>query len=110
MDVLNLDFLSEQFDGDEECIAEILTIFIKSSDETISNLNYSIENRDEDKLLAAAHKLKGSAGTVGGEILAEQCYLVNKLCKENDFDKAFETASGIPKLYDELKDVMAKRS
>jgi HPt (histidine-containing phosphotransfer) domain-containing protein len=109
MQVSNLDFLSEQFDGDEECISEILNIFIESSDETICVLNSSIENRNKDNLLSASHKLKGSTGTIGGELLSAQCFVVDKLCKDQDFDKAFEEASVISKLYDELKDAIAKR-
>jgi HPt (histidine-containing phosphotransfer) domain-containing protein len=109
MQVLNWDFLSEQFDGDEECIVEILNIFIESSDETICVLKSSIENRDKDNLLALSHKLKGSAGTIGGELLSAQCFVVDKLCKDQDFDKAFEEASVISKLYDDMKAAISNR-
>jgi HPt (histidine-containing phosphotransfer) domain-containing protein len=103
MKTLNLDFLNEQFDNDEECISEILDIFVESADETVSFIKDALATKNEETLAAYAHKLKGASGTVGAEVLSNQCLIVDKLCKEHKFAEAFDEATNIPDLYKELR-------
>ncbi len=103
MKTLNLNFLNEQFDDDEECISEILDIFVESADETISFIKEALATKNQETLAAYAHKLKGASGTVGAEILSNKCLIVDKLCKEHKFEEAFDEATNIPDLYKNLR-------
>jgi len=80
MKTLNLDYLNEQFDNDEECISEILDIFVESADDTISLIKEAIETENDQELTAYAHKLKGAAGTIGAEVLSNQYYNPSSSC------------------------------
>lgn len=103
MKTLNLSFLNEQFDNDEMFISEILDIFVLSADETVSFIKKALKTKNKEDLAAYVHKLKGAAGSVGAEILSNQCLIVEKLCKEQNFEDAFEAATKISNLYIELR-------
>lgn len=103
MQTLNWEFLNDQFDGDSECIDEVLEIFVESADETVGILKNAMVSANENELAGSAHKLKGAAGMIGGEKLSEQCLVVDKLCKAGNFSDAFVEAEKIPALYYELK-------
>jgi len=106
MKTLNLDYLNEQFDNDQECISEILDIFVESADETVSLIKEALETKNEEHIAAYAHKLKGASGTVGAEVLSNQCLVVDKLCKDHKFAEALNEATNIPDLYKELRTVI----
>ena len=106
MEVFNFDFLKEQFDGDMVCIRDILNIFLDSSDSTVFSLSRALRGKDEYGLATSSHKLKGSSGMIGGEVLAAMCLEVDILCKDKEYPEAFRKASGIEHCYYELKDVI----
>jgi len=106
MKTLDLDYLNEQFNNDQECISEILDIFVESADETISFIKEAIETENKETLAAYSHKLKGASGTVGAEVLSNQCLVVDQLCKDHKFVEALAEATNIPDLYKELRTVI----
>lgn len=103
MEVFNFEFLKEQFDGDMVCVRDILDIFLDSSDSTVFCLCRALRDKDECGLATSSHKLKGSSGMIGGEVLSAICLDVDMLCKDKNYPEAFRQAVGIENCYYELK-------
>ncbi len=65
-----LDFVNT---GDEDMVAEILTLFQQDSAERLRELNLALSNGDRVAIRKQAHTLKGAASQVGAMALAALC-------------------------------------
>ena len=70
---VDLSYLLEYTDGDEEAIDELIEIFQETVAESIEDFRKSIDPIDNDLWKAAAHKLKGTSGYVGAVKLRALC-------------------------------------
>ena len=79
--LFNIEETLVRFGGDEELLKELATMFIKDS--AFSREEFENLLKNDDKALSAsyAHKLKGSCGTLGCEILYDQCVKVEGILK-----------------------------
>jgi HPt (histidine-containing phosphotransfer) domain-containing protein len=68
-DYIDLSTISEIADGDEEFMLEIIGNYLTTVSESSSELHEAILDRNENKIIFFAHKLKGSFAFVGVEKL-----------------------------------------
>jgi HPt (histidine-containing phosphotransfer) domain-containing protein len=74
LDTAILDDLRElDRDGQSGFLRQIIAVFEEQADEIIADLKAAAEARDETQLANLAHKLKGSARTVGAVELGNHC-------------------------------------
>lgn len=69
----NFERLKEISMGDDEFAAELVRVFLDDAVLQIDTLGAAVEQADWRAALDAAHRLKGAAGNVGAEILADAC-------------------------------------
>ena len=70
---IDLSYLQEYTDGDEEIIDELIEVFKETASEGIDDFRKGIEGEDLMPWKAAAHKLKGVSGYVGASQLRALC-------------------------------------
>ncbi|WP_028584493.1 Hpt domain-containing protein [Desulfogranum mediterraneum] len=63
----NRDFALEQTAGDEELLAELITLFQDSAQSDFQQLQEAVTAGDSDQVIAAAHSLKGASASLGIE-------------------------------------------
>jgi HPt (histidine-containing phosphotransfer) domain-containing protein len=61
---------------------ELVDLFLQDSQGRITTLVMAAQSGDHDTLRAAAHSLKGSAGTMGARRLAELCHRLEQHAKD----------------------------
>lgn len=72
-EVCNLERLREISMGDEEFAGELVRIFLDDAAVQLERLRAAVERADCLETAEAAHRLKGSGGNVGADVLAEAC-------------------------------------
>jgi HPt (histidine-containing phosphotransfer) domain-containing protein len=76
MDVLDQDALNalrNLDDGDEDLLAELIDIFLRDAPTRLTAIRGAIAREDWPELVAAAHSLKGSSGSLGAVQMADLC-------------------------------------
>jgi PAS domain S-box-containing protein len=76
--------LYDRLNGNHQLIETISTKFIISMDKHIKELNLVVDNKDLEKIKTTAHKLKGSAATIGCQHLSTLASNIEVAAKNND--------------------------
>ncbi len=71
--VVDLSYLEEYTDGDQEMIDELIAAFLETTSEGLVELKSGIDMEDSTVWTQAAHKLKGAAGYVGADTMKTLC-------------------------------------
>ncbi len=69
-------------------LADLFRSFIDDSEELLSELDKSTEERDFDAFYTAIHTLKGLCGTIGCTRMFEVLKIMDGLNKEKDFENS----------------------
>jgi len=88
---INVEDLLERCLGQIDFAQEIIEDFLMSSDGSLQNLGKLIEDKDHDLLRIEAHRLKGTAATIGADQLSEKFCSIEKLaagCLQEDLHVA----------------------
>ena len=70
-----------RFGNDEELLKELATMFIKDSCFSKDDFENLLKNPDKSLSASYIHKLKGSSGTLGCELLYDICVKVEGILK-----------------------------
>ena len=79
--LFNIEETLVRFGGDEELLKELATMFIKDSAFSREEFENLIKNDDKALSASYVHKLKGSCGTLGCELLYDKCVKVEGILK-----------------------------
>ncbi|GAB4281773.1 MAG: hypothetical protein Kow0068_06280 [Marinilabiliales bacterium] len=91
MEEIDLTYLEEMSEGDNQLIAEMIDIFIEQIPEFITQFYNALEKKDFKKISLIAHKAKSSASVMGLSRLVEKLSnLENEVCENKDLNKAKE--------------------
>lgn len=90
-------------DEDEEGFSQgLFQTFVDQFEETYTELEENIKEKDLDKLSSLGHYLKGSAAALGLVTVAEQCERIQNYGHRNNCDDFELSDDGVPK--DEAQD------
>ena len=105
----NITFVNEiQTQEDVNFLLELFDIYIRDLPVLMSEITFSITNKDLEKLKFYSHKLKGSALTLGVESIANCCIdLDNAMISSQPGDEvnsvSMKLAKSVEKVVEELK-------
>jgi HPt (histidine-containing phosphotransfer) domain-containing protein len=89
-----------RMEGDEELLAEMISIFLEDYPNQMSAIQDAIDRNHAEDLANAAHSFKGSVGNFGAERTFEAARQLEMLAKQNQADR-WDSA------WDNLKQEMA---
>jgi two-component system, sensor histidine kinase and response regulator len=84
--VFNLEEFMDRYDQDLETALEILQVFLDELPEFIINIREAVLAKDREKADTNAHKLMGSSGYIGAEIIQGHCAAIMQAVRVNDWD------------------------
>ena len=90
-----------QTEGEEDLLSELVDVYKKDSEQTVTKLRISIEQGDFIAVKRAAHNLKGSSANLGGAQLAALCRKVEAAAEEGDDIKLSELLPELKETYGE---------
>ena len=80
----------ERIDGDEELLQELAEIVLEDLPSVLAEIRGAIESGDAGVVDSAAHKLKGSAGNLGGMTVLETAQVLESMGRKGDLSQAQE--------------------
>ena len=98
--IANLDEARAMFDGDEDVVQQLLALFFRDFDRTVSDLQRASAAQDYKRLAELAHALKGSVGLFGAQRATEAAKTLEQMARGGDRAAATTQAT---KLSGELK-------
>ena len=92
--------------GDEDLAKTIIEGFLMDIPNQIQTLGKLLENGDISEVERQAHMIKGAAGNVGGEVLREAAYDMERAANKGDLDIARASMQEIENRFKRLKQYM----
>ena len=99
--LFNMEETLVRFGNDEELLKELATMFVKDSCFSKDEFENLLKNEDKSLCASYVHKLKGSCGTLGCEILYDQCVKVEGILKGKAEGELQQEAEILCRIYDE---------
>ena len=97
-----------RFGNDEELLKELATMFVKDSCFSKEEFETLLQNEDKSLSASYVHKLKGSSGTLGCELLYDQCVKVEGILKGKTEGKLQQEAENLCRIYDETVNILVE--
>jgi HPt (histidine-containing phosphotransfer) domain-containing protein len=98
--LFNIEETLVRFGGDEELLKELATMFVKDSAFSREEFENLIKNNDKALSASYVHKLKGSSGTLGCELLYDICVKVEGILKGKTEGNFEDEKTALYKIYD----------
>jgi HPt (histidine-containing phosphotransfer) domain-containing protein len=92
---IDLSKLLDDLGGQSELITRLLHTFRAETQKDIDHLESAIAARDSAAVTSLAHRLKGSAATVGAESLKFQAAQIEGLGRRGELQQASDQMSGL---------------
>lgn len=86
--------------------ALLIDTFVKDSDQRIEVLGRAIALADAEDLRSIAHSFKGSSSNVGAPFLAELCFQLETMGRENDLDQSMDVYTLLKQEYAAVKSLL----
>lgn len=83
--------------------AEVLQLFVNSTEELISQIQDAADRHDPKALKEAAHQLKGAASSVGADHIARACLELEKCAKNDQWDSVPSIHAGLSETFENAK-------
>ena len=83
-------------------------MFVKDSCFSKDEFENFLKNEDKSLCASYVHKLKGSCGTLGCEILYDQCVKVEGILKGKTEGELQQEAETLCRIYDETVDILVE--
>jgi PAS domain S-box-containing protein len=80
----------ERLGGDEQFLAEVVEVFLNDAPQLMDQLRGAIAAGDMPLTQRTAHSLKGAAGYIGGQVVAELAATLERMANANDLSAAHE--------------------
>ncbi len=86
--VLNIESLMRRLGNDRELLIEILELFIGTMPKHVNNLKTAIKEKNLENIKREAHVLKGAAGNISAEKLANTAAALESTGKDGDLNSS----------------------
>ena len=80
--------LFDRLGGDADLMAEVIGLFLEDCPLRLAAITEAVEARDADRIRAAAHALKGAAGTIAASAVFEAAQTLERIGAEKRLDAA----------------------
>nr|MDA3850340.1 Hpt domain-containing protein [Spirochaetaceae bacterium] len=95
--IFNVDKALKRTMGDEELLKELITFTVEDMDKLLQDVRRATQSGEAQELKNAAHKLKGSAGTVGADRLFYAAFNLEQQAAEGQTSRWSESLKELEK-------------
>jgi hypothetical protein len=101
---VSLDDLVARLNGDQALVADVCTVFVIDSARMLRNLSSALYDADANRLIAAAHILKGAVSSFTTGAPLQAAIRVEQLARRGEFDAAADAVLNLMRLVTALRD------
>jgi|DewCreStandDraft_4_1066084.scaffolds.fasta_scaffold228879_2 HPt (histidine-containing phosphotransfer) domain-containing protein len=107
--LVDRDYLETISGGDRDFERELFSVFVDTAGEMVHDITSAWLAQDPERLARAAHKLKGSAKSIGLTRLGQLCYSIEMAGRENEPDRvSAEMLAELKSLTQSVTDYLAE--
>lgn len=106
--VMDLDRIRDVFGDNNEAIRQFVDLFIKSTDETLVEIEENMKTKNQEESRKLFHRLKGSAGNSGMMIMHELCISAEHALAKHDWHTLDQIYLSINSQFDQIKEESRK--
>ena len=104
---MNYKELAENLELEEDEFFEMVELFIEISASDLSRLQSAINEENAEKVIEAAHSIKGASGNMGFMDMFEVAGELEKRARDNSLEGTAESAQELKKKLDEIAEFAA---
>lgn len=102
----DIGILIERLDGDEEIAREVAAAFVESLHDLVTQLDRAIGEGAAAQVRLHAHSIKGAAGNVGANALAETAAKIEYAGRDNELESAVQAMPTLKRQADYVLSVL----
>ncbi|AFY74591.1 HPt domain-containing protein [Synechococcus sp. PCC 7502] len=106
---INLEYLNQISDGDEEFELELLNLFIEDAKQHLAVAEAAIKTQDFKTLEREAHHIKGSSGNVGAQTMQTVAYALEQQSLKQSLEEVPEKIESLKSYLQEIEVFVANR-
>ncbi len=99
----------QRVDGDEELLHEIAALFVEDCESLSESICSAVENADAEAINHIGHRVKGSAGNLGGAVVQEIAYQLERIGSSGDLTDAAACAETLTHEMARLRDTLIEK-
>ncbi|HOJ14131.1 MAG TPA: Hpt domain-containing protein [Deltaproteobacteria bacterium] len=108
-DPIDLEQALSEFDGDRDFLQGLLRAFLENVGRQIPALRRAIGTADAQEVRSLAHAIKGGAGNLGAQRLAECAWAMERMAGEGGLARAHEALERLEAQHERLKRYVSER-
>jgi CheY-like chemotaxis protein/HPt (histidine-containing phosphotransfer) domain-containing protein len=89
-------------------VADVVSVFLRETPDRIERIQAALKSGDLPGLESAAHGLKGSAGAVGAQRLAQLCEAIERHGRERDAADCSASVAALAPAFIEARDILQR--
>lgn len=94
-DILNIDELVEEIDGDWEFLEESVEMLKDDHVQLIAAIRTGVQNKDDEAIWQGAHTVKSMVGNFSAKLAYETAYSIETKGRNNDIDGLATTVNAL---------------
>ncbi len=102
--VMDIDRIRDVFGDNNEAIKQFIDLFIKSTEETLTEIEVSMGGKHHEESRKLFHRLKGSAGNSGMMIMHELCISAEHALSKQDWGTLDQIFLSIQSQFEQIKE------
>jgi CheY-like chemotaxis protein/HPt (histidine-containing phosphotransfer) domain-containing protein len=106
--IIDAERIKDVFGDNTDAIKQFIDLFLKSTEETLVEIDTVIQAKDQDAAKKLFHRLKGSAGNSGMMIMHELCISAEQMVLKVDWPVVDEIFKSIKDQFEQIKIEFAK--
>jgi two-component system sensor histidine kinase/response regulator len=108
--IIDVTEAKRRVDGDEEILRELFQIFLEEIPRMLGNVHAAVAEADAQRLMKAAHALKGSAANIAALRVARAAADLEAMGRAGDLGAVFAAYGRLEAEIEQLESVLAARS
>ena len=106
MESVNLEHIREATMGDDEFLAELITLFLNDTPQQLEALRKAVRTGDAETAASAAHRLKGSSSNMGAESLSALCLHLEKSSSGKQLEELPRLVEQVDEEFDQVREIL----
>ena len=106
--IFNRSLALDRVGGDEELLREVAQLFLQECPPLIRQIREAVQHADADRVMEAAHTMKGSLATLGAEAGAQTAFQLEMMGRKHLLDGSHSVCSALEEQLGQLNDELQR--
>ena len=106
--IFNRSLALDRVGGDEELLREVAQLFLREYPPLLIQIREAVQRADADRIMEAAHTMKGSLATLGAEAGAQTAFQLELMGRKHLLDGSHSACRALEEQLDQLDEELRR--